>query len=296
MASSTSSPLRQASPARSYSTWRSGRPDAGCCITPLCRYQPFVIHRRFLMETTHLPTRSSAGSGGLFEALRRRPLIGYFGLAYGFTWIYVLLLLIRPDLPFTPAIIGPTAAALIMTAVTGGRAGIGQLLRRLVRRRVGISWYLFILVGIPLVYLLGAIVLAGGRLPDVPGSLLLRLAQSYPIGFVFTFFTGGPLFEEPGWRGFSGLGVFLLTALAFTVIMTWVFNHTRASLLLAILLHTSINIFQPVVNLLYPSQATTEVNGLIGFGVLALILVVMTRGRLGYRDAEAPAAEAVVVQ
>src|SRR6266545_4850971 len=271
---------------------------------------------------------------------RRRPLIGYFGLAYGFTWIYVLLLLIRPNLPFTPAIIGPTAAALIMTAVTGGRAGIGQLLHRLVRWRLGISWYLFVLVGIPLVYLLGAIVVAGGRLPDVPGSLLLRLAQSYPIGFVFTFFTGGPLFEEPGWRGFalprlqqryrplagslilgvlwalwhlpmflipgfaadngglsfSGLGVFLLTALAFTVIMTWVFHPTRASLLLAILLHTSINIFQPVVNLLYPSQATTEVNGLIGFGVLALILVVMTRGRLGYRDAEAPAAEAVVVQ
>jgi len=292
------------------------------------------------METTHLPTRSSAASGGLFAALRRHSLIGYFGLAYGFTWIYVLLLLIRPDLPFTPAIIGPTAAALIMTAVTGGRAGIGQLLHRLVRWRVGLSWYLFILVGIPLIYLLGAIVLAGGRLPDVPGSLLLRLAQSYPIGFVFTFFTGGPLFEEPGWRGFalprlqgrygplvgslilgalwmlwhvpmylipgfaaengglslSGLGVFLLTALAFTVIMTWVFNHTRGSLLLAILLHTSLNIFQPVVNLFYPSQANSEVNGLIGFGVLALILVVVTRGRLGYRDAEAPAAEAVVVQ
>src|SRR4029453_10724297 len=203
MASSTSSPLRQASLAHSYSTWRSGRPGAGCCITPLRRHQPLVIERRFLMETTHLPTRSSAASGGLFEALRRHPLIGYFGLAYGFTWIYVLLLLIRPGLPFIPAIIAPTAAALIMTAVTGGRAGIGQLLRYLVRWRVGISWYLFVLVGIPLVYLLGAIVVAGGRLADAPRSLLLRLAQSYPIGFAFTFFTGGPLFEEPGWRGFA---------------------------------------------------------------------------------------------
>jgi membrane protease YdiL (CAAX protease family) len=292
------------------------------------------------METTQLPTRSSAASGGLFEVLRRHPLIGYFGLAYGFTWIYVLLLLIRPGLPFIPAIIAPTAAALIMTAVTGGRTGIGQLLRYLVRWRVGISWYLFVLVGIPLVYLLGAIVVAGGRLPDAPSSLLLRLAQSYPIGFAFTFLTGGPLFEEPGWRGFalprlqhryralvgslilgalwvlwhvpmflvpgfaaengglslSGIGVFLLTALAFTVIMTWVFNHTRGSLLLAILLHTSLNIFQPVVNLLYPNQAHSEVNGLIGFGVLALILVVVTRSRLGYRDAEPPAAEAVVVR
>jgi hypothetical protein len=69
--------------------------------------------------------------------------------------------------------------------------------------------------------------------------------------------------------------------------MTWVFNHTRGSLLLAILLHTSLNIFQPVINLLYPNQAHSEVNGLIGFGVLALMLVFATRGGLGYRDAEA---------
>jgi len=55
------------------------------------------------METTHLPSRSSAASGGLFAALRRHSLIGYFGLAYGFTWTYVVLLLIRPNLPFTPA-------------------------------------------------------------------------------------------------------------------------------------------------------------------------------------------------
>ncbi len=292
------------------------------------------------METTHLPTRSSAAPGGLLEALRRHPLIGYFVLAYGLTWIYELLFLIRPGLPFTPAIIGPTAAAFIMTAVTGGRAGIGQLLRRFVRWRVGVNWYLFVLVGIPLAYLLGAIALAGCRLPAVPGSLLLRIAQTYPIGFVFTFFTGGPLFEEPGWRGFalprlqqryrplagslilgvlwalwhlpmylapgfaaengglslSGLSVFLLSAIAFTVIMTWVFNHTRGSLLLAILLHTSVDIFQPVVNLLYPSQASSEVNGLIGFGVLALVLVFATRGRLGYRDADGQAAPGAVVE
>jgi membrane protease YdiL (CAAX protease family) len=292
------------------------------------------------METTHLPTRSSAASGGLLEALRRHPLIGYFGLAFGITWLYELFLIRLPGLPFTPALIGPVGAAFIMTALTGGRAGIGQLLRRFVDWRVGINWYLFILVGIPLVYLLGAIVLAGGHLPSVPSSLLLKIAQTYPIGFVVTLFIGGPLFKEPGWRGFalprlqlrsgplvgslilgalwalwhlplyltprfaadngglsfSGFSVFLLTAIAFTVIMTWVFNHTRGSLLLAILLHTSINIFQSVVNALYPSQARTEVNGLIGFGVLALMLVLVTRGRLGYHDAEAPAAEATVAR
>ena len=39
------------------------------------------------METTHLPARSTAGSGGLLAALRRHPLIGYFVLAYVVTWL-----------------------------------------------------------------------------------------------------------------------------------------------------------------------------------------------------------------
>jgi CAAX protease family protein len=92
---------------------------------------------------------------------------------------------------------------------------------------------------------------------------------------------------QNGGLSFSGIGVFLLAALAIAVSMTWLFNHTRGSLLLAILLHTSVDIFQPVVNALYPSQANSEVNGLIGFGVLALLILIATRGRLGYHDGEA---------
>jgi uncharacterized protein len=220
-----------------------------------------------------------------------------------------------------------------MSAVTGGRAGIDQLLRSFVRWRVGVVWYLFVLVGIPLVYLLGAIVVARG-LPDVSGNLVMRIAQSYPYAFMFTLFTGGPLFEEPGWRGFAlprlqeryrplvgslilgalwglwhlpmylmpefaavnggfslaGVGLYILSGIEFALIFTWVFNQTRGSLLLAILLHTSVNVFQGVVNVLYPSQAGSEVNGLIGFGALALALVFLTRGRLAYRHDDAQVA------
>jgi membrane protease YdiL (CAAX protease family) len=84
------------------------------------------------------------------------------------------------------------------------------------------------------------------------------------------------------------VGLYILSGIEFALIFTWVFNHTRSSVLLAILLHTSINVFQGVVNVLFPSQAGSEVNGLIGFGALALVLVFLTRGRLGYRDAETP--------
>ena len=42
-----------------------------------------------------------------------------------------------------------------MTAVTEGRAGVRRLLGRLVLWRVGVRWYLFALVGVPLIMLLG---------------------------------------------------------------------------------------------------------------------------------------------
>jgi len=286
------------------------------------------------MATTHLPTVSTAAARPL-AALRRHPLIGYFLLAFGLSWLYELIFLLRPGLPFIPALIGPIAAAFIMTAVTDGRAGIGVLLRRFVHWRVGIRWYMFVLVGFPLVYLLGAIVVAGD-LPAVSSNLLVRIARSYPYALVYTLVVGGPLLEEPGWRGFAlprlqeaygplrgslilgllwvawhlpmylapafadvngglslaGIAVFGLGALAFGLIMTWVFNHTGGSLILAVLLHTTLNAFQGVVNVLYPGQFGSEVNGLIAFGVLALALVIATRGRLGYRDPETRIASA----
>jgi uncharacterized BrkB/YihY/UPF0761 family membrane protein len=55
-------------------------------------------------------------------------------------------------------LLGPTLSGLIMTAVTEGRPGVGQLLRQVVRWRVGLRWYLFALVGLPIVMVLGTII------------------------------------------------------------------------------------------------------------------------------------------
>jgi hypothetical protein len=52
-------------------------------------------------------------------------------------------------------------AAFIMAGVTEGKAGIGRLLRRIVRWRVGLQWYLFAVAGIPAIAVLGAIALPG---------------------------------------------------------------------------------------------------------------------------------------
>jgi membrane protease YdiL (CAAX protease family) len=265
------------------------------------------------------------------RTLRRYPLFLFFGISYGLTWAYELVMFValgrRPNgLLIVPALLGPSVATWTATALIGGRDGFHRLLHRYVQWRVPARWYVFVLIGVPLAYFLGAVILARGlpanRAPPV------RLVRFYVSSFVITFLFGGPLFEEPGWRGFAlprlqerhgplagslilgllwggwhlplylvpdwaaqnggtsaaGIAVFLACTVAFTVIMTYVFNCTRGSLLLAMLLHTSINTFQPVVNMFYPDQATGEVNALIGTGMLAVLLVIATNGRLSHKE------------
>ena len=74
--------------------------------------------------------------------------------------------------------------------------------------------------------------------------------------------------------------------LALAPVMTWLFNHTGESVLLAILAHASVNTVQQMVAQLFAGTASTLVNLLLAFGVVALVLVVATRGRLGYRAGE----------
>jgi uncharacterized protein len=64
--------------------------------------------------------------------------------------------------------------------------------------------------------------------------------------------------------------------------VTWVFNNTKGSVLMAILVHTCINApFHPYSVLLDPAEA---MNGLLlGFGALALLVIALTRGRLDYQ-------------
>jgi membrane protease YdiL (CAAX protease family) len=76
--------------------------------------------------------------------------------------------------------------------------------------------------------------------------------------------------------------VFLLAAVSFSILIAWVFNHTGGSILIAILLHASINFSQGLTSDLFPRAAFNEVGPVAAFCVTALIIVVATRGRLGY--------------
>jgi len=156
----------------------------------------------------------STASAGL---LARRPLTWFFLIAFGMSWLVWAPVQLAKNraglLPYEVSaetsdlvtlagvLAGPTLAALVMTAVTEGRPGIARLLRRCVAWRFHPGWYALALLGIPALVVLGTAAVSGVW----PWEQLLSpsFLLSYPVAFVVMVVLGGPLLEEPGWRGFA---------------------------------------------------------------------------------------------
>ena len=81
----------------------------------------------------------------------------------------------------------------------------------------------------------------------------------------------------------TNISIFFLQVMALAIIFTWVFNHTAGSVFIAILLHASYDAFGSTVQPLFsaPIVARTNLPFIIGFGVLAILIIILTRGRLG---------------
>ncbi len=103
---------------------------------------------------------------------------------------------------------------------------------------------------------------------------------------------GGP---ETGWVAFlTNFSIFFLLIMASTIVFTWVFNHTHESVFIAILVHASINTSSVITGLFSASSVTrTDLAMLIGIGSAALLMVILTHGRLGYRVDQAQASEPI---
>jgi len=83
----------------------------------------------------------------------------------------------------------------------------------------------------------------------------------------------------------TSFSYFFLMVMAITIIFTWIFNHTGGSVFIANLLHAAIDTPQLVWIPLFLAVDETKLNlaSLIAFGVPALLIVILTRGRLGYK-------------
>lgn len=220
------------------------------------------------------------------SAARRHPLASFFVLTFAISWaFFVPLALVGRNLsfPVTALVIiaggfGPLIAALIISAVSEGRAGPGALWRRIKTFRVGGRWYIFVLA-FPIVLAFATYwlyVAAGGTKLDAETTPPFYL---YVPSLINVFFLGGGQ-EEPGWRGFAlprlqsrysalkasiilgavwglwhlplffvpgssqsplPLPWYLPHTIALAIIFTWLFNNSRGSVFLAMLLHAGLN-------------------------------------------------------
>ncbi|CUI16108.1 CAAX amino terminal protease family protein [Candidatus Protochlamydia naegleriophila] len=279
------------------------------------------------------------------ESSLRFPLTSYFILAYLLSWLvwgsFVLsrngagLLPFNSPMPFLPTValgaFGPSLAALIVIGMSEGWIGIRDFLKRIMLWRVRLWWYFFALIGIPLIMTLGSVIL-----PDVWTSftpIRWDTLFAYALFFIYpALIIGGPLGEEPGWRGFAlprlqkrygplmgsiilgllwslwhmpiwfsgqwtkptipNIALYMTWIVGVSIIMTWIFNHTKGSIFMAIVVHASVDAFpNAILWPLFPELTQlTDYNFLygylglaIGFEAVALVLIALTRGRLGYR-------------
>lgn len=165
---------------------------------------------------TTISSVASIPESGVKAFAKRHPLTTYFVLAYALTWIFVIPIMLSQrglgivNLPDPLLLIfllvstysGPLPAALIMTSILDGREGRRQLWRRVFQWRVGLGWYLLVLVAYPVVFLIGLSLYSGAApwlsLIENWRLILTFYLPAAAIGILFPSFG-----EEPGWRGFA---------------------------------------------------------------------------------------------
>lgn len=303
------------------------------------------------IATGSQPTTSSP----LKRLITRHPLIAFFIIAFAGTWIALLPLVLAqnglglfpyniPEIGTYPpsywfsalgSLLGPTLASFTVTAITTGKAGVRQLLRRYAIWRAGLRWYLLVLVGVPLLQLAFSSVFLG----IAPLTALIR---QWPLFFttflpnVLIIGVAVQLWEEGGWSGFAipnlqqrfgawraslvigplwalwhlpaffvpgqifdqkvdaitmvvQMVLLVIVAIPTRMIMTWVFNNTKGSILIAILLHAALDASNSgsdfIKHLLSASQLGSYglASALLFPLVAAVLLLIFTKGRLSYK-------------
>jgi uncharacterized protein len=206
--------------------------------------------------------------------VKRHRLVTFFVLAYALSWwawpLYALGVFPNPVASF-----GPFLAAIVVLALTEGKAGIVGLFRRMVRWRVAPGWYAVALL-LPAVLTAVATmlnVMLGAQAPS-PAQLGAWPGILSTFAIVLLVPGVGGAWEEPGWRGYAVprlqqgrsalvasliLGVLIagwhlplilvgqvyypdiVLILAAVIVFNWVFNNAKGSVLIIMLMHAANN-------------------------------------------------------
>ena len=221
-----------------------------------------------------------------------RKIIMFFLIAYGFTWLFWIseALAARGLLgssiivdfllgPYNPAAWGPFVSAILLAFWFQRGKGVLGLLKKGVDYKFAKKWWIPTILLCPLIIggALGIAALAGENIPELywisnPALIL--------VNFVVILFTGGPLQEEFGWRGFAlprlqrrfnalvssiiigfmwglwhlpyffigteityayGIIPQIFSAILLSILLTWLFNNTGGSILVSLIFHNMFN-------------------------------------------------------
>jgi len=213
------------------------------------------------------------------EFIRKNEISCFIAGTFAISWLaWFPLIFTGEGLLRTLGTFGPAIAALILTAFAGGIKGIKKLLRKILVWKVSIGFYIFSLTGtaviifaalsiyrifggtvvnendpgqwylIPVIFLYVLFLSVLGEEFGWRGYLLPRLQRkmsalwsSIVVGLIWGFWHL-PLFLIPGnfHQGIPFL-LFVLQDVALAVIITWIYNSTKGSLLLVHIFHAASN-------------------------------------------------------
>ena len=240
----------------------------------------------------------------------------FLAISFGLTWGIALLLILFPEqltmifgeINYTNplyilGVYAPGIAGLFLVLRHYGWRGLGSYLRRLTLFRASFNWWLFLLLGIPFFYYVGALITGSFNEPfpfDPWYSVLPTLLFMLALGPVEEFGWRGvglPLIQQrfvPLWSGliigavwgvwhlpsfFVGgtphsewaFVAFFVGVISLSVIMTALFNSSRGSLIIAVLFHFQIN------NPIWPDSKPWD---FIIFTIVAVIVVALNREKM----------------
>lgn len=141
---------------------------------------------------------------------KKYPLIVFFLLAYGLTWMLQIPAVIFPDWPDLLTFLGsfgPVVAAFIVAGLIAGKVGVQQLITPIRKWRVGIQWYLIVLLGPSLmmvfsIYLYSLLGKGTGISTHVQVSSMI--GEHFLALFIIFIYQSLIVWgEEIGWRGFA---------------------------------------------------------------------------------------------
>lgn len=252
-----------------------------------------------------------------FSIVRRYPVVSFFIIAVGLTWGIGAVIkgtpVLAPDGNFIAALY---VAIVIVVGATAGRAGFASLARSAFRWRVSPIWY-GVVFALPVLIIAATLALVSvfGSSPldltKVPAPA--QVAMFFGLLMVFPLAT--PIAEELAWRGVALprllaqrsaltssliLGAvwsiwhlpvvlsapelrvpvpFMLGVLPLSVLTTWIFVNTRASVFLQIVFHAWFNTALAGLGTVSPADAATAWWSLGATEAVLAVTVVAFSGR-----------------